>query len=113
MDEQSLSDRSSTSSPTEISLSNDPTKFPAGVQPEIVTDWRDTWARGNSGLSSDPIGELLDLDMRLSALPPGTLRDKLGRWLDDVGGNLVSGSLQPPNRGNDNTPTPLHPDLRT
>lgn len=70
-------------------------------------DWRVAWARGGSQLSSDAIGELLDLDLRLSALPAGQLKDKLARWLDDVGGNLVSGSLTPPSRdGSDNG---LHP----
>ena len=40
------------------------------------TDWRDNWTRADSKISSEVIGELLDIDVRLSTFPTGTLRNK-------------------------------------
>lgn len=71
------------------------------------TDWRDKWTRGDSKVSSEVIGKLLDIDIRLSTLPAGVLRDKLNHWLNDIGENLVSGS----NDNGSSTSTPFHIEL--
>jgi hypothetical protein len=96
MDEQSPSEESTARSPSDSS-----TKSLADVSPRIATNWRYAWVRGISKLPNEAAGELLDMDIRLSALPPGAFKDVLGQWLDYVGGGLVSGTLQPPKGGED------------
>ena len=74
-------------------------------QPMPDMDWRKAWASSDPRPPGETVAELMDLDFRLSALPPGELREKLGGWLDTVAWSLLSGSLPLLGSGETHGPT--------
>jgi len=59
-------------------------------------DWRMALTPKSSELDLETRAHLLDLDVRLEALPDGPTKSKLVRWLDNLGNDLVFGTVEMP-----------------